>query len=224
MITGPVRAGAAPPSRLAAAVRDLRRQAESVPAGTVSASMYETAQVARWARWLDGHPGRISALAAWQPSFPPGGYAVVPLLSVIDALLALPAVVLRTDPIRTALHRLLPQLHDRLAQCREPLPDTIAVELIVPALLDRITARLATHPAPSGAMADYLQDLHHRYGGLMPVVSPITYFERAWSITTLAGAADRAELARLGTPLAAALGPGGAPSGPDLLPDGDDTA
>ncbi|MEV6013581.1 prenyltransferase/squalene oxidase repeat-containing protein [Streptomyces sp. NPDC051976] len=71
----------------------------------------------------------------------------------------------------------------------------------------------------------YLEALQHRYGGPVPSITPITYFERAWLLNTFAGAGMAS-----GTPTAlldsleAALTPQGAPAGAGLPPDADDTA
>ncbi|MFC7639782.1 hypothetical protein ACFQX6_01025 [Streptosporangium lutulentum] len=60
--------------------------------GQVSASAYETGRLVSLAPWLTGHAGRVRFLLnAQRPDGgwgAPGGYALVPTLSVTEALLA----------------------------------------------------------------------------------------------------------------------------------------
>jgi halimadienyl-diphosphate synthase len=118
------------------------------PWGQVSPSVYETARLVTLAPWLRGHDRRLRYLAGSQR--PDGrwvhgdGYGLVPTLSAVEAALS---AVLRGDRIppgvMTALDRGLVALFGWLRN-RTPveLPDTPAIELIVPALLDAVNAHL----------------------------------------------------------------------------------
>ncbi len=288
--------------------------------GQVSASVYETARVAALAPDLGGHLARLDFLCREQA--PDGswgeadGYALVPTLSATDALLATVQQLPRPDSrYVSAAHRGLAVLSSWLHAGRE-IPDTIAVELVVPALITSINARLdraardgsaspsnASTPvegsdggrlpmpagmdtalltvlrdrlargalpkklwasletlgatarnsphisAGAGAVAGspaataawlggpdssapdapeslrYLERLQAQGGGALPGVSPITYFEPAWTLNFLAAAGvEYRTPTRLLDRLDAALGPLGAPAGPGLPPDSDDTA
>ncbi len=72
---------------------------------------------------------------------------------------------------------------------------------------------------------DYLEAAQNRGNGPVPGVTPVTVFERAWvlSALTTAGISVAAPNELVDT-LDAALGPFGAPAGPGLPPDSDDTA
>jgi hypothetical protein len=71
----------------------------------------------------------------------------------------------------------------------------------------------------------YLERLQAQAGGALPGVSPITYFEPAWTLNNLAAAGiEYRTPTRLLDRLDSALGPLGAPAGPGLPPDSDDTA
>lgn len=122
--------------------------------GWMSPSIYETARVVTLAPWLTGHLRRIRFLLENQQHNGrwggPDGYGLVPTLSATEALLA---TLLR-----------YPSEHDQLldygqlvsaADCglrslfrwlgtdgRVALPDTVAVELVVPALVTEINAHL----------------------------------------------------------------------------------
>src|SRR6266496_4481599 len=118
--------------------------------GQVSPSLYESARLVSAAPWLTGHQARIRFLLGRQhPDGHWGGegaYQVIPTLSATEALLN----VLRRD--RPAGHR------DRVRAAAErglralaawfstgaaiTLPDTVAVELLVPALVADINDHL----------------------------------------------------------------------------------
>ncbi|MEV4122859.1 prenyltransferase/squalene oxidase repeat-containing protein [Micromonospora sp. NPDC049645] len=118
------------------------------PWGQVAASVYETGRLVADAPWLDGHHQRIAFLlrgqrpdGAWGP---PEGYALVPTLSATEALLA----ALADGEPRTALLAPVARGLDALVGTllrtdARTLPDTPALDLIVPALVDRINGRLA---------------------------------------------------------------------------------
>jgi halimadienyl-diphosphate synthase len=279
--------------------------------GLTSPSVYETARVAVLAPWLTGHSRRLGFLLDSQ--HPDGswggqdGYGLVPTLSATEALLA----NLRrwnspryADAVRSA-DRGLRTLFGWLGNGRPTsVPDTVAVEIIVPALVLMINAHLdglATEPLPGldtwrgtarltlpdgmdygtltrlrdmvrqghglpdkllhslevigppvrgasfvkpvrGAVGcspastaawlgehppsvDYLEAVQARHGGPVPVGTPITVFERAWVLATLATAGITLPVpAGLVDSLHAAFGEYGAAVGPGLLPDADDTA
>ncbi|GHF67313.1 hypothetical protein FHX82_003724 [Amycolatopsis bartoniae] len=110
-------------------------------------SLYETARVAALAPALAGHAGRIRFLVeAQNPDGTwsgPGEYAVLPTLAATDALFAEQA----RNPAPTvaaAVHRGLHALFGKLSAGKEvSLPDTVAVELLVPWLVAELNLRLA---------------------------------------------------------------------------------
>jgi hypothetical protein len=114
-------------------------------------SVYETARVAALAPNAAGQDARIRFLLAQQrPDGTwggPGHYALVPTLSAVDALIAADtapgAVLAGIAALRAWQHR----RHDAL-------PDTVAVELIVPALTDSVNRRLKPHQRISFAHVD----------------------------------------------------------------------
>ncbi|MFF5205944.1 prenyltransferase/squalene oxidase repeat-containing protein [Streptosporangium sp. NPDC000396] len=131
------------------------------PWGQVSASPYETGRVASLAPWLAGHAERIDFLLATQRADggwgPPGDYGLVPTLSAVEALLA---ECRREAPCTDS--GLLAKVADRgleavrgwwLEGQEEPLPDTPAIELIVPSLLSLINGHLDV-PGPFQGMSD----------------------------------------------------------------------
>lgn len=136
------------------AARELLASLVSEPSGQISPSVYETARLVRLAPWLVGHPERIRfLLAAQRPDGGwggPGGYGLVPTLSATDAMLHLIAHPPPTasgirqarlvDAARSGLDLLTSQLY---RSAPPPLPDTPAVELIVPAMIAAINARQA---------------------------------------------------------------------------------
>ncbi|MEU4556110.1 prenyltransferase/squalene oxidase repeat-containing protein [Micromonospora violae] len=118
------------------------------PWGQVAASVYETGRLVAVAPWLTGHHQRIAFLlrsqrpdGAWGP---PEGYALVPTLSATDALLAALADGRGGTDLLTSVSRGLGALAGTLlAGDARTLPDTPALDLIVPALVDTINDRLA---------------------------------------------------------------------------------
>ncbi|MEU6708965.1 prenyltransferase/squalene oxidase repeat-containing protein [Streptomyces wuyuanensis] len=123
---------------------DLIERMLADPCGHASPSAYETARLVSLAPWLPGHAARLRYLLDEQ--LPdglwggPGRYALVPSLSAVEALLA----VVREQGIGTATvvraaTRGLHAVADLLARCPVAgLPDTTAVELIVPALAEDV--------------------------------------------------------------------------------------
>ncbi|MGC4880464.1 prenyltransferase [Micromonospora sp. DT43] len=132
-----------------AAARELIAGVALRPWGQVAPSVYESARLVAGASWLPGHHQRVGFLlsgqrpdGAWGP---PEGYALVPTLSATDALLA----VLADDgwsgadllaPVARGLDALTGRL---LATHARALPDTPALDLIVPALVESVNDRLA---------------------------------------------------------------------------------
>ncbi len=119
--------------------------------GQVATSYYDTARLIVLAPWLDGHAERVEHLVTTQrPDGSwggPDGYALVPTLSATAALLA--------ETRRAGGDRLLPAVRAGLSAARHwldparlvELPDTIGVEVILPALLEELQTRLAASPA-----------------------------------------------------------------------------
>jgi len=157
---GPGRAGCEPADQ----VRELISAMVRNPAGETSASVYETGRLVDLAPWLAGHDARIAWLLDRQR--PDGGwggldgYAVVPSLSAVDALLA---VLRRGDhpgvpaaAVSRAAERGLRFLARRLGDPAAPvLPDLPATDLIVPALLESIDARLRRPDDPPAGLGDW---------------------------------------------------------------------
>jgi halimadienyl-diphosphate synthase len=127
--------------------------------GHVSPSIYETARLVSDAPWLTGDCARVRfVLSAQNPDGgwgPPDGYDIVPTLSATEALLTAlrrPESIcdLELGAVIRATADGLRMLSGRLGgHQRRPVPDTIAVELIVPWLVARINAHLdglRTHP------------------------------------------------------------------------------
>ncbi|MBV8931114.1 MAG: prenyltransferase, partial [Kutzneria sp.] len=133
--------------------------------GLTSPSVYETARVVRLAPWLTGHAQRVRFLVDSQR--PDGcwggndGYGLVPTLSATEALLS-GVLCRRRSPCRPeespygpevvrAADRGLRVLFSWLNTGKKVrLPDTVAVELVVPALVEEINVhlgRLDTQPS-----------------------------------------------------------------------------
>lgn len=133
----------AAPVDVAAAARELVAGLRLDPWGQVSPSVYETGRVVALAPWLDGHRQRIDYLLASQRADGgwggPDGYALVPTLSATDALLAAAG---EGGAVQAAAERGLSVLGGWF-RGGPLLPDTPAIELIVPALLESINGRLA---------------------------------------------------------------------------------
>ncbi|WP_236794583.1 prenyltransferase/squalene oxidase repeat-containing protein [Amycolatopsis sp. GM8] len=121
--------------------------------GDFSPSLYETARVAALAPRLAGHEGRIRfLLRAQEPAGNwggPGEYALLPTLSAVDALFA--ELARAADPqVGQAVHRGLHAL-SRMLEPEISLPDTVAIEILVPWLVAELNTKLAaleTKPLP----------------------------------------------------------------------------
>jgi halimadienyl-diphosphate synthase len=294
----------------------LLAEVESDAWGQVSASIYDTARLVTSTPWLTGHTERIAYLCreqgtdgAWGQ---PDGYALVPTMSATEALLSelLRDPAAASDQLVAAADRGIDAVQRQLGA--PAIPDTIAVELVVPALASALRQVLASlesvpgnrfpsrwselrlavppqldpgllaalhggleqgrslppklwasletlgdcavgapfvqpadgaiagspaataswlGPAAAGGAgiasesARYLYKLQARSGGPVPGVTPITYFEAAWVLNTLATAGVPYEVpAVILDRLDASLGDDGAPAGPGIPVDSDDTA
>ncbi len=285
--------------------------------GHVSVSVYDTARVVAATPWLPGHAARLEYLLTKQAPDGtwggPGEYSIVPTLSATEALLT----EFRRD--RASRSRLASAADKGLLAVQRLIqhpsvvtPDTIAVEIVIPALAHGINAvldalsvepqvdmpagwtgfRLSVPPSldpgvhsalqhrleqgrplpdkvwaslesfgqsavsagfvrPSGGavagspsataawlgpaarldQADtaesvrYLTTVQARSNGAIPAVIPITYFEPAWVLNSLAvGHVDCTVPSPVLDRLESALGTSGAPAGPGIPADADDTA
>ncbi|UUN26328.1 hypothetical protein [Streptomyces sp. FIT100] len=128
---------------------ELFKRMAAEPRGRSSPSLYETARLLSLASWLPGHAARLRyVLKEQRPDGlwgGPGGYALVPSLSAVEALLT---VVRRdraagTASVVGAAARGLRAVAGLLR--RHPvatLPDTAAVEMIVPGLTEDIEGHM----------------------------------------------------------------------------------
>jgi halimadienyl-diphosphate synthase len=134
-------------------VDDLLAGLLTQPDGQLSPSVYETGRLVALAPWLPGHRDRWKFLmdaqhldGSWGG---PDEYGLVPTLSATDAALTAVARDMPDPVTRSLLRRSsdagLRWLLRRLGS-DDPieLPDTVAVELIVPPLVDRLNEHLAT--------------------------------------------------------------------------------
>jgi hypothetical protein len=147
-----------------AAANELLAGLLAAPWGQISPSVYETGRLVALAPWLSGHRMRMEFLLTTQhPDGSwggPGSYALVPTLSATDALLGVltgrpePAWNGSPDDGSVARERLTESVHRGLDACRlllstsagGPLPDTPAIEIIVPALTAAVNGHLDRLP------------------------------------------------------------------------------
>ncbi|MEV4299605.1 prenyltransferase/squalene oxidase repeat-containing protein [Microbispora rosea] len=120
------------------------------PWGEVSASVYETGRVVALAPWLAGDAGRVAYLLARQrPDGAwggPEGYGLVPTLSATEALLSRLRHTGDASLAGPVKQGLLALSHVLSAPGGLALPDTPAVELIVPSLIALIEDHLREAP------------------------------------------------------------------------------
>lgn len=144
--------------------------------GMFSPSVYETGRLVTITPSLAGHTRRVRFLldeqhpdGSWGG---PGEYSLVPTLSATEALLSTLSRTWNGNGSRLDYERAarsadhgLRALFDRLTAGRVPtLPDTVAVEIVVPGLIAEINAHLdQLDRAPDGALGG-------RYGGRRLVV------------------------------------------------------
>ncbi|MGC4750077.1 prenyltransferase [Micromonospora sp. DT201] len=134
-------------SEVAASARELLGAMVLEPAGRVTPSVYETGRVVADAPWLTGHDRRLRYLLDAQRSDGGwggvSGYAVVPTVSAVEALLGTLRRTQAPAPtgLAAATGRGLGALTDWLSR-GTALPDTPAADLIVPALVERINDHL----------------------------------------------------------------------------------
>lgn len=123
------------------------------PAGQVTPSLYETARLVSLSPWLIGHAERVRYLLRRQRADggwgPPEGYAMVPTVSATEALLAVLHPAAESQVLIRAVDRGLQALA-RLLRAGPAIPDTPAVDLIVPALLAAINGHLSRPDLPAG--------------------------------------------------------------------------
>jgi halimadienyl-diphosphate synthase len=120
------------------------------PWGQVSPSVYETGRLVTLAPWLSGHEARVDfLLAAARPDGSwggPGGYGLVPTLSATEALLSTTTGdgAPNRPGVLAAIDRALSNLFDSdwAAGRWTDLPDTPAIEIIVPALVELLNQHL----------------------------------------------------------------------------------
>ncbi|MFD1117223.1 prenyltransferase/squalene oxidase repeat-containing protein [Sphaerisporangium aureirubrum] len=227
---------------VAARAREVVRGLLARPCGEVSPSVYETGRLVALAPWLTGHCERVAYLTETQGPDGTWGpherYALVPTLSATDALLAelgcprrAPSLADSSRPagaraevvagtVRRAL-RALWRLGDKPERLGGPaLPDTPAIELIVPALVASINRRLrelgppgvAPLPLPDGVDGARLAAVRVRLASGKPVPQKLLHaLEVAGDAATRApgvhptpsgviGASPAATAAWLGTP------------------------
>lgn len=131
---------------IGAAAHELIGQLTNEHWGRLSPSVYETGRLVALAPWLAGHEQRLEFLAATQRPDgawgTPDEYALVSTLSATDALLGA-----GDGRFRHTAAKGLGVLFRWLAGApRLSMPDTPAIEVIVPALIESINRRLADAP------------------------------------------------------------------------------
>ncbi|MFD2416732.1 prenyltransferase/squalene oxidase repeat-containing protein [Amycolatopsis pigmentata] len=122
------------------------------PHGQFSPSVYETARLVTLVPGLAGHGGRIRFLLAEQNADGgwgrPDSYGLLPTLSATESLLA-ESRRARNPVVGLAAGRGLQALYTRWSDGEITLPDTVAVEILVPALIADINAHLEALDAES---------------------------------------------------------------------------
>ncbi|MFI8323761.1 prenyltransferase/squalene oxidase repeat-containing protein [Streptomyces sp. NPDC085529] len=130
---------------LRSAAQDIVDEMIADPYGLTSPSVYETARMVASTPWLEGHQQRVEYLLDQQHEDGtwggPAAYGLVPTLSAVDALLSV-AGTQDAPRIAKAVESGLAALADRFPRDAE-LPDTIAVELLAPWLIEQIDQRLS---------------------------------------------------------------------------------
>ncbi|GAB3588059.1 hypothetical protein GCM10027445_68800 [Amycolatopsis endophytica] len=147
---------------LAEPARHLVHAMATDPYGDYSPSVYETARLVTLAPDLTGHANRVAFLLGEQAPDGgwggPEGYGLLPTLSATEALLS---EFHRTGSpaVAAAAGRGLEALSTRWGRdLRADLPDTVAVEILVPALVSAVNAHLERLDTAGVALARR----HHR--------------------------------------------------------------
>ncbi|MEV4760403.1 prenyltransferase [Micromonospora sp. NPDC049559] len=122
----------------------------------ISPSVYESGRIVSDAPWLAGHQARLRYLCAEQAAdggWGIAGFRLVATLSATEALLtaarrraAVDLAVPHEEVVRAAA-RGVEALRRWLGGPPEPLPDLVAIELVVPRLVDLVNQHLADHEA-----------------------------------------------------------------------------
>ncbi len=150
--------------RTAETVRTLLTDMAADVNGQYEPCVYETGRLVTLAPSLPHHRQRVEFLLRTQRGDGrwggPGEYDVVTTLSATEALLVERRRPGAGSAVAQAADRGVEALSQRLAQA-DSLPDTVAVELVVPALLSEINAHLARLgraplPEPAGTRPDLL--------------------------------------------------------------------
>ncbi|GGM23727.1 prenyltransferase/squalene oxidase repeat-containing protein [Dactylosporangium sucinum] len=138
---------------ITASAHDLIAQLTAKPWGQVGPSVYETARLVTAAPWLTGHDRRVQYLLDTQRPDggwgPPEAYALVPTLSATEALLhtlrrrnaGAPSSGIEAE-LAGAADRGLQALFGWLQHGALSIPDTPAIDVIVPALVAAINEHL----------------------------------------------------------------------------------
>lgn len=143
------------PTEAATAADALVSGLATAPWGQISPSVYETGRLVALAPWLTGHGERIGFLTHTQRTDGgwggPEGYALAPTLSATEAVFAeLSRHASSTSDYSRHLARVadggLRALVRLLVDHQTSIPDTPAIELIVPALIDPLNQHLAALP------------------------------------------------------------------------------
>jgi hypothetical protein len=131
---------------------ELLVESAACPSGNLSPSIYETGRIAVLAPWVAGQDGRLRFLLAAQGADGTWGefdsYTLIPTLSATEALLVCLLRRAGSEPLRGRLAAAAVRGLRALTKILDPtgnaaVADTIAAELIVPALLHDIHEHLA---------------------------------------------------------------------------------
>ncbi|MEU6642502.1 prenyltransferase/squalene oxidase repeat-containing protein [Saccharomonospora sp. NPDC046836] len=137
------------------------------PWGQFSPSVYETGRLVSFTPSLSGHTERVTFLLRQQQPDGrwggPGNYDIVPTLSATEALMRESRRPGGDPGAAVAAERGLQALAKRLRP-NGSLPDTVAVEIMVPGLVADLNAHLERHgrsplPTPAGCYDDLLAHL-----------------------------------------------------------------
>jgi halimadienyl-diphosphate synthase len=171
----PRAASPAEPSAGADEAQALLAESEADPWAQISPSVYENARIVTWAPWLDGEKQRLRYLCDQQAAdggWGVAGFRLVPTLSAVEALLTVcarrsgPVAEARPDAVGQAALRGVETLRQWLtggsgSAEADMLPDTVAIEVVVPGLIALINDHLARHDRTP------LPGLPERLGGVV---------------------------------------------------------